>query len=322
MDAHRACRNGPRLLTLCGMSNLPLPPARRTLGATDITASSLAWGMWRLTETCANAGEVVTLANAVLDAGIDFFDTADIYGFNGTDGFGDAEALFGKALAEEPSLRARIVLASKGGIMPPLPYDQSRAYMDSALEASLTRLGVEQIDLYQIHRPDILTHPQELASFLEAAISSGKVRAVGVSNFTTAQITTLSRFLDTPLATTQPEISPLRIDPFDNGELDQAIRMGLTPMAWSPLGGGRLMRPESEREHAVARAIGAVADARGIDRAVATYSWLMAHPAGIIPIIGSQNAGRIGEATGALNVQWTREEWYSVFTAARGSPLP
>ena len=304
------------------MTTLPLPPARRTLGKSGIEVSSLAWGMWRLAETCANVSEVVALSNAVLDAGITFFDTADIYGFNGTDGFGDAEALFGKALTEDTSLRSRIVLASKGGIMPPLPYDQSRTYMESALDASLTRLGVEQIDLYQIHRPDILTHPQELAGFLEAAIASGKVRAIGVSNFTPAQITTLSRLLDKPLATTQPEISPLRIDPFDNGELDQAIRMGLTPMAWSPLGGGRLMRPESEREHAVARAIGAVAEAKGIDRAVAAYSWLMAHPAGIIPIIGSQNAGRIAQAVSALQVQYTREEWYSVFTAARGSPLP
>ncbi|NVE95915.1 aldo/keto reductase [Altererythrobacter lutimaris] len=304
------------------MSELALTRARRQLGKSGIEVSSLAWGMWRLTETCESASDVVALSNTVLNAGITFFDTADIYGFNGTDGFGDAEALFGKALAEDTSLRGRIVLASKGGIMPPLPYDQSREYMDSALNASLTRLGVEQIDLYQIHRPDILTHPQELAGFLESAIASGKVRAIGVSNFTPAQITTLSRFLDTPLATTQPEISPLRIDPFDNGELDQAIRMGLTPMAWSPLGGGRLMRPESEREHAVARALGAVADAKGIDRAVAAYSWLMAHPAGIIPIIGSQNATRIAEATEALQVQWSRAEWYSVFAASRGAPLP
>lgn len=304
------------------MSTLPLPPARRTLGASGIEASSLAWGMWRLTESCESATEAVALSHAALDAGIDFFDTADIYGFNGTDGFGDAETLFGEALREDPSLRGRIVLASKGGIMPPLPYDQSRGYMDAALDASLSRLGVERIDLYQIHRPDILTHPQELAGFLEAALASGKVGAIGVSNFTAAQITTLSRFLDTPLATTQPEISPLRIDCFDNGETDQAIRMGLTPLAWSPLGGGRLMRPESEREHAVARALGAVTDAKGIDRAVAAYSWLMAHPAGIIPIIGSQNAVRIAEAATALTVPWTREEWYSVFAASRGAPLP
>ncbi|XUU60908.1 aldo/keto reductase [Erythrobacter sp. HA6-11] len=304
------------------MTTLPLPPTRRQLGASGIEVSSLAWGMWRLTESCENASEAVALSHAALEAGIDFFDTADIYGFNGKDGFGDAEALFGKAMREDPSLREQIVLASKGGIMPPLPYDQSRAYMDSALEASLSRLGVEQIDLYQIHRPDILTHPQELAGFLESAIASGKVRAIGVSNFTTAQITTLSRFLDTPLATTQPEISPLRIECFDNGEMDQAIRMGLTPLAWSPLGGGSLMRPESERKHAVARALGAVADAKGVDRAIAAYSWLMAHPAGIIPIIGSQNASRIAEAAEALKVQWTREEWYSVFAASRGAPMP
>lgn len=278
--------------------------------------------MWRLTESCSIAQEVLALAHAALDAGIDLFDTADIYGFNGKNGFGDAEALFGEALRAEPALRDKIVLASKGGIMPPLPYDQSRAYLDSALDASLSRLGVERIDLYQIHRPDILTHPQELAGFLEAALASGKVGAIGVSNFTVQQIDTLSALLDTPLATTQPEISPLRIDPFDNGETDQAIRLGMTPLAWSPLGGGRLMRPESEHDRSVARALGEVADSKGVDRAVATYSWLMAHPAGIVPIIGSQNAERIAEAAKAWSVEWTREEWYRVFAAARGAPLP
>lgn len=304
------------------MSDLPLPPARRKLGQSGIEASPIAWGMWRTTDDADGVSGLTKLVHAALDAGIDLLDTADIYGFDGKDGFGDAEALFGEVLRADPALRGRMVLASKGGIMPPLPYDQSRAYMDSALDASLSRLGVERIDLYQIHRPDILTHPQELAGFLESALSSGKVGAIGVSNFTIHQIKTLSRLLKTPLATTQPEISPLRIDPFDNGEMDQAIRLGLTPMAWSPLGGGRLMRPESEHDRAVARALGSVADEKGIDRAVAAYSWLMAHPAGIIPIVGSQNPQRISEAAQALTIQWTREEWYSVFAAARGAPLP
>jgi predicted oxidoreductase len=278
--------------------------------------------MWRTTDGGFDAGTVAAMLHAALDAGIDLIDTADIYGFDGKDGFGDAEVLLGEALRADPALRQRIVLASKGGIRPPLPYDQSREYMDSALDASLTRLGVERIDLYQIHRPDILTHPHELAGFLESALASGKVGAIGVSNFTVAQTEALTALLDTPLATTQPEISPLRIDPFENGELDQAMRLGLTPLAWSPLGGGRLMRPDTERERNIARAIGVVAEANGIDRAVAAYSWLMAHPSGIVPIVGTQDAGRIAEAASALDVRWTREEWYGVFTAARGEKLP
>lgn len=304
------------------MSELTPPPARRQLGASGIEASAIAWGMWRTTDIKDGIAGLSRLAHAALDAGIDFFDTADIYGFDGENGFGDAEAMLGEVFAAEPDLRGRMVLASKGGIMPPLPYDQSRAYMDSALEASLKRLQVERIDLYQIHRPDILTHPQELAGFLDAAIASGKVGAVGVSNFTIHQIETLSSLVTTPLATTQPEISPLRIDAFDNGEMDQAIRLGLTPMAWSPLGGGRLMHPEGNRESAVSRTLGTLAEEKGVDRAVAAYSWLMAHPAAIVPIIGSQNPARVTEAGSAVNVRWTREEWYSVFAAARGVPLP
>ena len=300
------------------MSDLPLPPRRRTLGTSGIEASTIAWGMWRVTETCSHAAQVVDLSHAALDAGIDLFDTADIYGFDGAAGFGDAEALFGEALRADPALRQRIVLASKGGIMPPLPYDQSRAYLDTALDASLARLGVERIDLYQIHRPDILTHPQELAGFLDAALAAGKIGAIGVSNFTVHQIEALASLLDTPLAVTQPEISPLRIDPIDNGELDQAMRLGMTPLAWSPLGGGRLMRAESARDRSVAAAL----DAKGVDRAVAAYGWLMAHPAGIVPIVGSQQAARIAQAAQAWDLRWTREEWYTVFAAARGAPLP
>lgn len=230
--------------------------------------------------------------------------------------------MLGEVLRADPSLRQRITLVTKGGITPPTPYDQSRAYMDSALEASLTRLGTDTIDLYLIHRPDILTHPQELADFLDGAIASGKVRAIGVSNFTVHQIDTLSQFLTSPLSATQPESSPLRIDALDNGEMDQAMRLNLTPMAWSPLGGGRLMRPESERDRAVARALGDVADEAGVSRAVAAYSWLMAHPARIIPIIGSQTAERIAETAQAQTMHWTRDQWYAVFAAARGAPLP
>jgi predicted oxidoreductase len=137
-----------------------------------------------------------------------------------------------------------------------------------------------------------------------------------------AQTAALNHFLDNKLATTQPEISPLRIDCFENGELDQAMMLGLTPMAWSPLGGGRLAAPETARDTGVAAALDVVAEAHGVSRTVAAYSWLMAHPAGIIPIIGSQNAERIAEGAQALTVRWTRTDWYAVLVAARGERLP
>ena len=304
------------------MSELPLPPATRRLGASEIEVSSIAWGMWRLAENGRTAADAAKLVHAALDSGITFLDTADIYGFDGKGGFGDAEVLLGEVLAAEPGLRDRMVLATKGGILPPLPYDQSADYLKKAIDDSLRRLRVDSVDLWQIHRPDILAHPQEVARVLDDAVASGKVKTLGVSNFTQAQIAALQHFLGERLVTTQPEISPLRIDCFENGELDQAMMMGLTPLAWSPLGGGRLAAPETARDKAVAAALDAVAEAQGVSRTVAAYGWLMAHPAGIVPIIGSQNAARIAEGAAALTVRWTRTEWYAVLVAARGVPLP
>lgn len=304
------------------MNELPLPPAFRPLGSSGIAVSPLAWGMWRLAEDGRSVADAAKLVHAALDAGITFLDTADIYGFDGQAGFGDAEVLLGEVFAAEPALRDRVVLATKGGILPPLPYDQSRDYLRSAIEDSLRRLQTDVIDLWQIHRPDILAHPHETARVLDDAVAAGKVRALGVSNFTTHQIAALNHFLGEKLATTQPEISPLQINCFENGELDQAMQLGLTPMAWSPLGGGRLADPATPRDLAVAAALDAVAAAQGVSRTVAAYSWLMAHPAGIIPIIGSQNPARIAEGAQALTVTWSREEWYAVLVAARGEKLP
>lgn len=301
------------------MSQLPPPQRLRPLGKSGIKVSGLAWGMWRF-EGTPDSG--LRLVEAALDSGINFFDTADIYGFTGNDGFGDAEALLGRILAANPGLRGRMVLASKGGIMPPLPYDSSAAYLSSAIDASLARLQTDVLDLWHIHRPDILTHPQELAETVQAAFKAGKIRAVGVSNFTLAQITALQRFLDLPLASTQPEVSPLCLASIENGELDMAMQHDLAVMAWSPLGGGRIASPGNDRERAVAAALDAVAEAQNVSRTAAAYSWLMAHPAGMIPIVGTQNSGRIAEAAQAYEVTWSRDTWYDVLAASRGEELP
>ena len=304
------------------MSILPLPSASRRLGADGPSMSPIAWGMWRFADNGRSVADAAKLVHAALDAGITLLDTADIYGFDGSKGFGDAEVLLGQVLRVEPGLRGRMVLASKGGILPPLPYDQSPAYLAAAIEASLRRLNVERIDLWQIHRPDILAHPHEVARALEAALVAGKIGAIGVSNFTLHQTAALQHFLTHKLVSTQPEISPLRIEAIENGELDQAMMLGLVPFAWSPLGGGQLANPQSDRHRAVAAALDVIAIAQGVSRSVAAYSWLMAHPAGIIPIVGSQQAARIAEAAQALTVRWSREQWYAVLVAARGEQLP
>ena len=298
---------------------LPTPPSTRLLGKSGIEISSIAWGMWRF------AGLEISTARAAIDAafaaGITLFDTADIYGF-GEQGFGKAEELLGRVFAEAPENRDRMVLATKGGITPPTPYDSSAEYLTKAIDDSLSRLGTDYVDLWQIHRPDILTHPQEIARTIEDAHKAGKIRAFGVSNFTTAQITTLAQFSSVPIVSTQPELSPLRIDTIENGELDQAIAMDLAVLAWSPLGGGRIGDPGDAREQNVAAALSDVAAAHGVSRTAAAYSWIMAHPARPIPIVGSQNPARIIEAADAFKITWTRADWYSVLVAARGVPLP
>ena len=157
---------------------------------------------------------------------------------------------------------------------------------------------------------------------LEDMVKSGKVGAVGVSNFTAAQIESLHHFLSIPLATTQPEISALAIDPIEGGLLDQAMMLGTAVLAWSPLGQGRIAYPTTKRELDVAEALDAVAAAHSVSRTAAAYSWIMAHPAGIIPIVGSQQPARIAEAADAYKVRWSRTDWYKVLTASRQEPLP
>ena len=304
------------------MSLLPKPLQERPLGASGIIVSGLAWGMWRFAGR--SVGEARALVEAALTSGITLFDTADIYGFDGNGGFGDAETLLGQVFAEEPDLRDRMVLATKGGIMPPLPYDSSPAYLDTALDASLRRLRTERVDLYQIHRPDILTHPQELARFADKATARGKIAAFGVSNFTPAQTRTLQALMphDVPLSTIQPEISPLEIEAIEDRTLDIAMQHDLAVLAWSPLGGGRIAEPKTAREHAVAAALDEIASHFGVSREAAAYGWIMAHPARPIPIVGSQNADRIRDSANAYKIEWTRADWYKVLVASRQEPLP
>jgi len=282
--------------------------------------SSVAWGMWRF------AGDDVAAAEArvqaALDAGVTLFDTADIYGPDNGEPFGAAEALLGRVLAGNPGLRDQMVIATKGGISMGVPYDSSASYLGAAIDASLARMGVDHVALWQIHRPDILTHPAEIGEALLAAHQAGKIGAVGVSNFTPWQVEALAAHLPLPIVSCQPEFSPLAVAPLGDGVLDQAIARGMAVLAWSPLGGGRLGNPADERTRAVAAALDAKAKQAGVSRAAAAYSWIMAHPARPIPIVGTQSVPRIAEIPDAYTPTWTRAEWYEVLVAARGEPLP
>jgi len=276
--------------------------------------------MWRF------AGDDVAAATArvqaALDAGVTLFDTADVYGPDNGEPFGAAEALLGRVLAASPGLAKRMVIATKGGIRPGTPYDSSAEYLTSAIDASLARMGLQHVALWQIHRPDILTHPAEIGRALEAAHAAGKIGAIGVSNFTPSQIEALAAHSPLPIVATQPEFSPLAIEPISDGALDQAIVRGLTVLAWSPMGGGRLGDPKDDRSRAVAKALDAKAAEAGVSRAVAAYSWIMAHPSRPIPIAGAQTLARIAELADVHKPRWTRAEWYQVLIASRGEPLP
>lgn len=302
------------------MTYLPSPPGRRLLGKSGIEVSPIAWGMWRFGGDDANAARA--LIEAALEAGVTLFDTADIYGPDNGGTFGAAETLLGRVLRQAPGLRRQMALATKGGIIFGTPYDSSADYLERAIDASLQRLGVERVELWQIHRPDILAHPHEVARALEKAHAAGKIAAAGVSNFTTWQTAALQQFLPFSLASTQPEFSALALEPIRSGLLDQAMMLDLAVLAWSPLGGGRLADPEEAHERQVAGLLDARAEAFGVGRTAAALSWIMAHPARPIPIVGTQRPERIREIPDALKVRWTRAEWYAVLQASVGKKLP
>ena len=281
----------------------------------------LGFGTWRFTTDDLSAAH--ELVETALDVGMNLIDTADVYGldYDGS-GFGGNEELLGKVLAQAPGLRDRMVLATKGGIMPPIPYDSSDAYLRSAVEASLGRLGVDVIDLYQIHRPDMFAHPAQVAETLSSLVGEGKIRAVGVSNHTPAQHDALIAHLgDLPLATSQPEYSPAFLGPLRDGTFDLCMRDGIVPLAWSPLGGGRLMSGENVPTALIAT-LDELAEREGVDRAAICYAFVLAHPSAPVALLGTQDPDRLRAAVAALDVTLDRNDVYRIVQDSEGVPLP
>lgn len=320
-----------------------MPQGARRLGRSGLAAGPIAYGCWRFAGT--GVAEAREKIEAALDAGMTLVDTADIYGEaaepprSETESSGGgpprerdgaAEALLGRVLADAPGLRARMVLATKGGIRSGVPYDSSADALREACEASLRRLRVDAIDLYQIHRPDLLAHPAEVAGVLAGLREAGKVREVGVSNFTPAQTDALQAHLPFPLATAQPELSAWERAPLFDGVLDQCMERGTTPLAWSPLAGGKLAmdverarREEGgERLAALLERMDAIAKEQGVARSAVALAFVGVHPSGAIPIVGTQRPERIREAADALRVELERSQWYGLLEAARGAPMP
>lgn len=298
--------------------------AHRSIGGLG-TVGPLAFGCWRFVNMTVAAAQ--QRIEAALEADMNLIDTADIYGLDPDgNGFGGAEELLGRVLAAAPDLRDRMVLATKGGIIPRAPYDQSPEYLRQACEASLRRLQVDMIDLYQIHRPDLFAHPESVAETLNSLREEGKIREVGVSNFTVAQYESLARYLPFSLVTIQPQFSANHVDPLFDGTFDAAMRDGVLPLAWSPLAGGRLAtgdrgddgtpRPE------LMTVIDEIAEGQGVGRDAVALAFVLAHPSRPVAIIGTQNLDRIARAPDALSVTLDRRDAYNIIEASTGRRLP
>jgi predicted oxidoreductase len=291
----------------------------RSLGSLP-AVGPLSFGLWRYTNTDVAAAQGVL--EAALGAGLNLIDNADVYGFDwGGTGFGQVEEILGTVLAAAPELRDRMVLASKGGIIPPLPYDSSPTYLRGACEASLTRMGVDVIDLYQIHRPDMYAHPADVAAVLTELRDAGKIREVGISNHTPAQIAALQSYLDFPIVANQPEFSANQLDPMRDGTLDQCMQLGITPLAWSPLAGGSLATGDGINAELLA-VLDQLAERESVDRGHIAMAFVLAHPSKPIAIVGSQNLDRIAASVKALDVQLDRSDVYAIVQASEGVPLP
>ncbi|WP_289034347.1 aldo/keto reductase [uncultured Roseibium sp.] len=296
------------------MDRIPLSPA--------LELSRLVYGMWRIGDDAdTSPAHVEAKIQSCLDQGITSFDQADIYG-----GY-QAEAILGTALKANPSLRGKMEIITKCDIVAPMGryasakvkhYDTSCAHIEKSVEMSLKDMGIEHIDLLLIHRPDPLMDHHETGQTLDALVKSGKVGSVGVSNFRPWDWELLQSAMNTPLVTNQIEISLGEISPFTNGDLAFHQKLGTKLMAWSPLGGGTLIKDEG--------ALGAVMDDLaaefGVDRSAIAVAFLLAHPARLIPVMGTNNLERIGRISDALKVRLDRESWYRLYEAALGTEVP
>lgn len=305
--------------------NLPagpnlVDPRSRPIGRSGLTSGPLAFGCWRFTH--ADVGRARAVLEAALGAGLRLVDTADVYGLDwGGAGFGACEAMLGQVLGDAPELRDHLVLATKGGIHPPTPYDSSPDALRRACEASLHRLGVDTIDLYQVHRPDLFAHPEAVAGTLLELRAEGKIRAIGISNHTASQHTAMRAFLGDALATSQPEYSVCHLDPLRDGTFDLCARDGVTPLVWSPLAGGRVATGEGLPPELL-DVLDELAAREGVSRAAVGIAFTLAHPTRPVTIIGTQNPARMREATDALRVHLDRSDCYRIVVASEGRPLP
>lgn len=286
----------------------------------DLSLSRIVYGMWRLAEAeDTSPAHVQAKIEACLEQGITTMDQADIYG-----GY-MAEEVMGAGLTQE--IKDKIEVVTKCDILIPAGryadvggkyYDTSRDHIVASVDHSLRLMGIDKIDVLLIHRPDPLMDHHETGAALDEVVASGKVRAVGVSNFKLHDWTLLQSAMKTKLVTNQIEMSLGCVAPFTNGDLAYLQERDIPPMAWSPLGGGALMTEDTP----LSAAMDEVAGENSVDRAAVAVAWLLAHPAKIMPVMGTNNIDRIKSFSDALKVEMTRPTWFKLYEAALGHEVP
>lgn len=283
-------------------------------------------GMMNLARWEISTSELIAWIESCLEMGVTTFDHADLYGQH------RCEQLFGLALEKKSSLREQMQIVTKCGIKPVSPdrpahrinhYDTSKAHILASAENSLRVLKTDYIDLLLIHRPDPLMDTDEVAQAFVELKRSGKVLYFGVSNFTTWQFELLSSRLRFPLVTNQIEISVLKMDALHDGSADLCQRLRISPMAWAPLGAGRLFTSDSEQVVRVRAALASVAEEIGevsIDQVA--LAWILRHPAKPLPVLGTGKIERVRQAVAAEQITLTREHWFTIWTASAGHKVP
>ncbi len=291
--------------------------------ADGLDFSRIVYGMWRLDEDSDTSPKhIEAKIDACLAQGITTIDQADIYG-----GY-MAEELLGGALKANPAIRDRIELVTKCDIVAPAGryadrrvkyYDTTRAHIEASVEHSLRLMGTDRLDLLLIHRPDPLMDADETGAALDGLVAAGKVRTVGVSNFRPYDFALLQSRMTNPLVTNQIEISLIAHDALTNGDLADMQERRIPPMAWSPLGGGSLF---ASGDPDLSDALKRLADASGTDAAAVAIAWLLAHPAKILPVMGTNRIDRIATFQDAFKVDMDRQTWFELYTAAMGHEVP
>ncbi|WP_400082285.1 aldo/keto reductase family oxidoreductase [Yoonia sp. R78084] len=288
----------------------------------DLSFSRIVYGMWRLSDdNDTSVAHVQAKIEACLAQGITTMDQADIYG-----GY-EAEEVLGNALKAAPALKDQIEIVTKCDIVAPAGryadarvkyYDTSRAHIVASVDHSLRLMNIDKIDTLLIHRPDPMMDHHETGAALDEVVASGKVRSIGVSNFKLHDWTLLQSAMKTRLVTNQIELSLTAHAGFTNGDVAYLQERNIPIMAWSPLGGGSLMTGTGAAQDALAK----VAAENGVDNAAVAVAWLLAHPANIMPVMGTNNINRIKSLSDALKVNMDRETWFELYTAALGAEVP